>query len=269
MTLHAFSAETSPSLVNLDANFSTLANLLAPFQVSGGNVGIGKSPTSILDVQAASVSNGAVAFTLTNTQSSTSVGINVTGTTFAAAGVAGSSILIGPGSGNTGIAIGQYTAGTGGIQFLTNGAENARVDSTGKWMIGYTSSNGSYKLQVNSQIFATSSTVATSDGRYKQDVRPIEGASAMLAKLNPVTFAWKPHPVHEFVTGRVTGFIAQEVREALASTDFVDTLVNTGSVTLPDGSQQEFLGLAEGHLIAVLVASMKEMLQRIAVLEAH
>lgn len=37
MTLHAFSAETSPSLVNLDANFGQLAALLAAITPSGAN----------------------------------------------------------------------------------------------------------------------------------------------------------------------------------------------------------------------------------------
>ena len=56
------------------------------------------------------------------------------------------------------------------IIFGTNNAERMRIDSSGNLLIGYTSSNGSYKLQVNSQIFATSSTIATSDARYIENV---------------------------------------------------------------------------------------------------
>lgn len=66
----------------------------------------------------------------------------------------------------------------------TNGypVENMRLDSAGSLMIGYTTTNGAYKLQVNSQIFATNATIATSDLSLKRihaatDPHPFGGAA--------------------------------------------------------------------------------------------
>jgi hypothetical protein len=192
------------------------------------------------------------------------------------------------------------------IMFFAGGAERARIDSAGNLLVGYTSSNGSYKLQVNSQIFATSSTVATSDGRYKENVKPITGALALVQALNPVTFNWKPHPVHSFAEGTTTGFIAQEVQAALANTPYRDSIVKSnhctlvpakyetiqlspaveevkdenGNVTTPASEAkteqklisaavtEDFLGIAEGSLISILMAAVKELTARLESLEA-
>lgn len=269
MTQHIFNASGSATAAQLDANFTDLYNVTALFQVSGTSIGINKAPAAFIDAQAGSAASGAVSFDLTNTQSGVTFGINVTGTTFLTGGAGGSLALLGPTTGNVGIAIGQYVAGTGGIQFLTNAAEQARFDSLGHFMIGYTSSQGAYKLQVNSQIFATSSTIATSDARYKQDVVPISGALAMVEALNPVTFAWKSHPIHNFISGRVTGFLAQEVQTALAGTDFIGNLVKSNTAQLPDGTEEQFFGIAEGNLIAVLAAAVKELSAQVTTLAAR
>jgi hypothetical protein len=91
----------------------------------------------------------------------------------------------------------------------------AITGSTNHVLVGYTASQGSYKLQVNSQIFATSSSIATSDGRYKENVDTITSGLNIVDSLRPVSFTWKDHPVHNFVAGKTVGFIAQEVKEAL------------------------------------------------------
>ena len=70
------------------------------------------------------------------------------------------------------------------------GTSSMLLDSSGNLLVGYTSSNGSYKLQVNSQIFATSAIIATSDARYKTNVTPISNGLALINKLNPVSFDW-------------------------------------------------------------------------------
>ena len=153
--------------------------------------------------------------------------------------------------------------------------EGGRWDSNAYLLVGYTSSNGAYSLQVNSQIFATNATIATSDGRYKENVTEVTGALADVCALRPVTFDWKAHPVHNFQAGRSVGFIAQEVQQALAARDFVGTVVKGNECELPDGTKEEFLGLSDGALIPLLVASIKELkaqndalAARVAALEA-
>jgi len=152
----------------------------------------------------------------------------------------------------------------------TAGTERMRIDSNGYALIGYTSSNGAYKLQVNSQIFATSSTIATSDARYKTNIEPITSAIELVNKLNPVSFDWKEHPIHEFPEGKTIGFLAQEVQEVLKDTDYVDNIVKTNECVISpeekdeDGNvtkeavKEEFLGIAEGNLIPLLTKAIQE-----------
>lgn len=154
------------------------------------------------------------------------------------------------------------------LSFDVSGTEALRIDQSRNLLIGYTTSNGSYSLQVNSQIFATSSTVATSDGRYKTAVEDITDALGIVNALRPVSFEWLPHQVHNFPAGRTTGFIAQEVQEALAGKPYADAIVKVNATTLPDGTDEEFLGIAEGNLIAILTRAVQELSVRVAALEA-
>ena len=138
--------------------------------------------------------------------------------------------------------------------------ESMRIDASGNLLVGYTSSNGSYKLQVNSQIFATSSTIATSDANYKTNVMPLSGALDIVQKLNPVSFSWKEHTVHNFDTATPTiGFLAQEVQTALSSQTYVNSIVKESEVTLPDETKEKFLGIAEGNMIALLTKAIQEL----------
>lgn len=200
-------------------------------------------------------------------------------------------------------------------QFTGGGWNNrARFDANGYYLIGYTTSNGAYNLQVNSQIFATSSTIATSDGRYKENVKDITGALDLVCSLQPKSFTWKTGeaaadgvrnptfgkeitrivPVevksedgtasvenkeirfidnrewlrepHNFNSGTTVGFIAQDVQQALAGTEFVDSVIkrNTRPAAIDDAGNEvapasEFLGIAEGNLISILAAAIKEL----------
>jgi hypothetical protein len=147
--------------------------------------------------------------------------------------------------------------------------ERMRIDSSGNLLVGYTSSNGSYKLQVNSQIFATSSTIATSDANYKINIMPLSGALDIVQKLNPVSFSWKEHAVHNFDTATPTvGFLAQEVQTALSSQTYVNSIVKESEVTLPDETKEKFLGIAEGNMIALLTKAIQELSAEVEALKA-
>jgi hypothetical protein len=141
----------------------------------------------------------------------------------------------------------------------------AITGSTNHVLVGYTSSQGSYKLQVNSQIFATSSSIATSDGRYKENVLPITSGLDIIDSLNPVSFDWKEHPVHNFVPGKTVGFIAQEVQEALSDYEWVDNIIKSN---YNEEADEEFLGIAESNIIPLLVAAVKELRSELNTLKA-
>jgi Chaperone of endosialidase len=172
-----------------------------------------------------------------------------------------------------GIKFSSQTATAGYITFHTGGTTEAmRIDSSGNLLVGYTGSNGSYKLQVNSQIFATSGTIATSDANYKTNVTPLSNALLVINKLNPVSFNWKKHPIHNFdIETPTVGFLAQEVQTALANENYVNSIVKksncviTPAVTDKDGNiitpavTEDFLGIAEGNMIAILTKAIQEL----------
>jgi hypothetical protein len=137
--------------------------------------------------------------------------------------------------------------------------EALRIDTDGNVLIGYTASNGAYKLQVNSQIFATNATIATSDRRYKKDIMPIQSGLDVISKLNPVSFTWKEHDIHQFDSGTQVGFIAQDVQDALGGERYSDCVVKRNQVQLKDGSMEEFYGLSDSKLIPLIVKSIQEL----------
>lgn len=201
--------------------------------------------------------------------------------------------------------------------------EKMRLNENGYLLIGYTTSNGAYPLQVNGQIFATSSTIATSDGRYKKDVVSLDGALDIVAALNPVQFNWKEHPVHKFNTEVPTiGFIAQEVAEVLKDKAYLTSVIKKSECTWEtetgetverevtrdietqverevieevDGEEvtrtvtetvieqvteivnepvkevhtEEFYGIAESNMIAILTKAIQELNAKVEALEAQ
>jgi hypothetical protein len=160
---------------------------------------------------------------------------------------------------------GVYWPTTNTIGITNGGSESLRVDSSNQLLVGYTSSQGSYKLQVNSQIFATNATVATSDGRYKEDVQTLSNASDLVSRLNPVQFKWKAHEIHNLDVGKTdVGFIAQEVQAVLSDTDYSDSVVVTNEV-----DDEKYLGLGETKLIPLLTAAIQELTQRVKELESN
>jgi hypothetical protein len=147
--------------------------------------------------------------------------------------------------------------GGGALIFQTAGANEAmRILQNQYLLIGYTSSNGSYRLQVNSQIFATSTSIATSDVKFKKNVKEITGGLNMIDSLRPVQFDWKKNKTHNFVEGKTVGFIAQEVQEALKDYEWVGNLVKSN---YNEETKEEFLGLAESNIIPLLVSAVKEL----------
>lgn len=164
-------------------------------------------------------------------------------------------------------------AGNGGT--ASSGTVDFAWTTDGYFLIGYTASNGGYPLQVNGQIFATSSTIATSDGRYKENVIPLTGSLDLVMALKPVQFNWKAHPVHGFDPGIPTiGFIAQDVQATLADKPYLNSVIKRSECVLepeiinPENGDvvkqavtEEFFGIAEGNLISLLTNAIQELKQ--------
>jgi hypothetical protein len=202
--------------------------------------------------------------------------------------------------GNTDLTAFGYGADHGGYRLYSrtgSGLDNTQIMFIGgndhQVWIGYTSSNGSsYKLQVNSQIFATSATIATSDGRYKENVATLGGCLDLVKALRPVSFTWKPQTDitstdeegnevmlregHNFPEGTQVGFIAQEVQEVLADKPWLGSVIKENvrpAVKDEDGNElapeEQFYGIAEGNLIAVLTNALQEAVAEIESLKAR
>ena len=165
------------------------------------------------------------------------------------------------------------------------------INSGQEVLIGYSTDNGAYKLQVNSQIFATSATIATSDGRYKENVVTLDDCVDLVKALRPVSFDWKhQEPItrineegktvvvreaHNFPDGAQVGFIAQEVQEVLAEKPWLTSVIKQNirpAINDSDGNElapeEEFFGIAEGNLVAVLTSALKDAIGRVESLEA-
>ena len=201
----------------------------------------------------------------------------------------------------------EYSHSDDSMRFGTTSTERARINSDGYLLVGYTASNGAYKLQVNSQIFATSATIATSDGRYKENVTSLTGALDIVKALNPVQFTWRQHPIHNFDRSCPTvGFIAQEVQQVLADKPYLNSIIKkneceiepaqyetvvlnpavdevkddegniiveakeavTEQRLLKEAVKEDFYGIAEGNMIAILTKALQESTARIEQLEA-
>lgn len=164
-------------------------------------------------------------------------------------------------------------------------AEGMRLTSGSELWIGYTSDNGAYKLQVNSQIFATNATIATSDARYKEHVEDLTGGLELVRKLHPVSFDWKEQkPVldkdgtvlrepHNFAKGRQVGFLAQDVQKAWKDQPWLGGVIaenrraaieRDGEVVVPE---EPFLGMSHDALIPVLVSAVQELTAKVEALE--
>lgn len=148
---------------------------------------------------------------------------------------------------------------TSGNMYTSGSVTFGGATTTSPVLIGYTTSNGAYILQVKGQIFATSATISTSDERYKDNITAVGSTLGLVNSLNPVTFDWKPHPVHEFTQGTRVGFIAQEVQSVLQGTAYAGSVVSENQCQLPDGSTEQFLGLSESSMIPLLTRAIQEL----------
>jgi hypothetical protein len=261
------------------------------YKDASGNVGIGtSSPAVRLDLF-----GGNARVALATGSATTLRGYEIaTGTTVV------SSIKTNADSGELRIDAG--FAGYGGLStFYTNGTERARIDTSGKLLLGSTSdpvgtrfyvyssdlavnssmvcatgtTNNGYYIDFRNSAGANSgriektgtTTVAyttTSDYRLKEDVQPMIGALTKVAALKPVTYKWKD----DGFNGQ--GFIAHELQAVVpecvtGAKDAVETYTDK------DGNEQtrpSYQGIDTSFLVATLTAAIQEQQALIAQLQA-
>jgi hypothetical protein len=223
---------------------------------SDGNVGIGQSPLTKLQVR--------------QTTNETSGGISVVSVDGASASVISE-------------------LNDGGMTFRNTGAERMRIDTSGNLLVGQTSwsfaSNGT-QIAANGRIYNTSNTdynlelagstsarirfytsaggsgttvgsitvsgsattyATSSDYRLKENVAPMTGALATVAALKPVTYTWKA----DGSDGQ--GFIAHELQAVVP-----DCVTGTKDAVDKDGNPQ-YQGVDTSFLVATLVAAIQEL----------
>ena len=146
------------------------------------------------------------------------------------------------------------------LRFNTGaGTERMRVTSGGEVYIAGTSDQGAYNLQVNGTgVWGAGAYVNGSDKRLKEDIKPLENAIDVINKIKPVTYKYKESYSKDKSTQ--TGFIAQELLEALEGQIYKDGIVKTDS---------EYMNVAYQNIIALLVKSTQELKAEIETLKAQ
>jgi hypothetical protein len=142
--------------------------------------------------------------------------------------------------------------------------EISRFTKDSEMNIGYgATDNGAYKLQVNSQIFATNATIATSDIRFKENIKPLDKGLEIINKLKPVKFNFISTTQNNFSEFDEIGFIAQDVEGALSTELFAKAVVKK----LDEDKDDSALGLMTEKLIPILVKAIQEQQALIKTLE--
>ncbi len=134
----------------------------------------------------------------------------------------------------------------------TTNAEHARLDPSGRLLVGYTASNGAYPLQVNGQIFATSATIATSDLTLKR-LAPISDKLLDDVSAIPIVLYTRTDRPQD---GMRAGYGAQHWRKVLTDNGVASGIVRE----LEDGT----LALDESAATILKIAALE---RRIKLLE--
>ena len=219
---------------------------------ASGNLGIGtSSPGSALDVSRSS----SPSIRLTDTAGAGSRGGNITGS-WGGNGIyldsLGASGWVYVGSSPGG---GQATT----IRFDTSNTERMRITSGGEVYIAGTTDQGAYNLQCNGTgVWGAGAYVNGSDASLKENVQDLPEALDVVKAIRPVTFTYK----EDYSKDRAvqTGFIAQELQEALANQPYLEGIVQAGP---------QHLNVAYQNLIPLLVKSIQEQQELINQLTAR
>jgi hypothetical protein len=151
------------------------------------------------------------------------------------------------------------TGGSGIIRFQTVSSERMRITDVGEVWIAGTTDRGAFNLQCNGTgVWGAGAYTNGSDARIKEEIEPISSSLEVVNKLNPVTFKYKENWSSDRATQ--TGFIAQELQEALADEVYIDGVVNDTS---------EYMSVAYQNIIPILTKAIQELSAKVEALEAQ
>jgi len=132
---------------------------------------------------------------------------------------------------------------TDNLNFYVSNGEKMRITSGGFVNINNTA-NVTYRLYVDGTIYATGDITASSDARYKTNIRPIENALAKIVGSRGVIY----DRINEESYNNI-GFIAQELEV------YFPELVSTDN--------EGFKGVKYQNAVAVLFEAIKEQQKQI------
>jgi hypothetical protein len=112
-------------------------------------------------------------------------------------------------------------------------------------------------------IYATNSTIQTSDETLKEDIRDVEIGVDFLKRIRPISFRWKniesQHGSSNRRVRRHYGFSAQQIESVLTTQNI--SLNDFAGIT--KDSETGRYGLRPGELIPILVKAIQELQERI------
>ena len=122
--------------------------------------------------------------------------------------------------------------------------------------LGYTT-GGNWRWD---NIYATNTTVSTSDRREKTDISPTKLGLDFINDLKPVSYKWKKKPERP----TYYGLIAQEVLETLKEHG-IESRDGFGGIT--GGTEGTFYGARYEEFIAILIKAVQELSDKVKTLE--
>ncbi|MFD2163497.1 tail fiber domain-containing protein [Paradesertivirga mongoliensis] len=130
------------------------------------------------------------------------------------------------------------------------GSERMRITDDGEVLIGYTTDQGDYKLQVNGDIkiddISYDQVLGSSDRRLKTNISNLKYGLNDIMQLQPVIYNWKKKPDSD----KLLGLIAQDVRPLIPE-------------VVKGDESKETLGIDYVGLIPVLINAIKEQQKQI------
>jgi len=125
--------------------------------------------------------------------------------------------------------------------------QSAAITVNSNNFVGINTTNPTYRLHVNGDIFATADILAFSDSNLKTDIVPISQALQKVTTLNGYTYKRIDQPADSH---RQAGLLAQDVQKVLPEVVHMDPATSN-------------LSIAYGNMAALFVEAFKDMRKEI------
>lgn len=184
-------------------------------------------------------------------------------------GVGSNGTVIGTTGGNLGFAPKSGSSILFGGDAGSAGTERMRVDPNGYLLLGYTTSQGTYKLQVTGGAGLAGATAWTSlsDRRLKNNIIPITDGLEKIMLLKPVDYTYINAEDHSDPR-EYGGFIAQDVKEVFPEFVTKNSTPSGSDKDLLDEDGKAYDLTLTNKFHAYVVAAIQELTKRVEELEA-